>query len=226
MNALATCKKCSRPIHAENGVLLWDGGHYCRVCVEQTSPLLLQYALTHESLQERMVYDWRAALRYSLRICAIVAIFFWALFSLAMEFTLGGVVVALVGAVIVTLVAAMIQVPGLLWWTKRAIPSVAVSEGNVTVARPNWKAVPAETHPLDRCQWYRGKSRQDSFLRSSIAPNGPAVILVFSVRKWGLLWFRHKIACGFSEEMREIWTAFLELAEVSQMRHRWKTSAG
>ena len=57
MDTETLCKKCSQPLTPQTSVRLWDGGDYCRRCVEEACPNLVDYALAHDVLEESMPYD-------------------------------------------------------------------------------------------------------------------------------------------------------------------------
>lgn len=227
MNAENLCRKCSQPLTPQTTVRLWDGGNYCRQCVEEACPNLVDYALAHDVLEESMMYNRSAALRRSLRMYAVIAAIFGAVMALPWLAAgdlcmIGG---AFAFALLLATVAAAIQVPGFLWMNKWALPKVSVRDGNVTVFRPNQRRSVPWTFPLSKCSWYVGKIRHDSFLRLTDAPNAPAIILVHSLRWRGWELFRYRHACGFSDEMRELWKGFLRLAAIPEGRKRRRTGA-
>ena len=226
MNAGTLCKKCSCRLTPQTTVRLWDGGDYCRRCVEEACPRLVDYALAHDVLEESMTYDRSAALRRSVRMCVVMAAIFGAV--MALPWLAAGdlcmVVAAFVFALLLAAVAAAIQIPGFLWMAKCAVPKVTVQDGNVTTSRPNRRRLSSWTFPLSNCRWYLGKVRHDSFLRNTVTPNAPAIILVYPVHWWGFEVFRYKNACGFSDDMRELWGAFLRLAAIPEGRRPGKTT--
>jgi len=228
MNAGNRCNKCSQSLTPQTSVRLWDGRDYCRRCVEEACPKLVDYALAHDVLEETMVYDGKAALRRSLRMYALIAAVFLAL--TALPWLIAGdlcmVVTAFVLVLLIATAAGAIQIPAFLWMAKRAVPKVTVQDGKVMTSRPNQRRMSSWTFPLSKCRWYLGKVRHDSFLRNTVTPNAPAIILVYPVHWWGFEVFRYKTACGFSDEMRELWEGFLRLAAIPEGRRRRKTTKG
>jgi hypothetical protein len=89
-------------------------------------------------------------------------------------------------------------------------PTLRVSDGRVEIRRG--KSERAVTCDLSACRWRVGKAKQDDVLPSSIS--GPAVLIEYPVQasfvRCG------KVACGWTEDMRRIWTSFLTLAGIPQ----------
>ncbi|MHC4178541.1 MAG: hypothetical protein ACYSWU_13605 [Planctomycetota bacterium] len=147
-----------------------------------------------------MTYDEKGALRYALRIYVFVAAFFCALAAVAglASGDLSGMVLTFPCWILLAALVAAIQIPGFLWMAKLAVPKVTVQDGKVTTSRPNRRRLSSWTFPLSNCRWYLGKVRHDSFLRNTVTPNAPAIILVYPVHWWGFEVFRYKTACGLS----------------------------
>jgi hypothetical protein len=220
MNTETLCKKCSQPLAAGASVHLWDGGDYCRPCVDKACPNLADYAIAHNVLEETIPYDRKAASRQLLRVYVVIWAVFCTLGAVA-GLVMGDITTAIVLPLFFVLCAALagaIQIPALLWIAKGAAQRVSVRDGNVTVCRPNRRRLAPWTFPLNNCRWYLGRLRHDTFLRGTLPRNAPTIILVYPVHWRRFQLCRYKTACGFSEEMRQLWQAFLRLTGVAEGR--------
>jgi hypothetical protein len=209
------CKRCSQPCVPSDVVRLWDGCTYCEQCVKSASEPLLAYAKSHETLEETAPFDRAAHWKRGLRMEAILFAIFVVPFAaygiqqdgwrgLGMGVAVAGLIVALQGA---------LQVPMFVWVGNISRPKVSVKDGSISLRRIT-NGSPMHILALSGVRWRFGTSKQDSGLRNTFVPRQPVIIL--SVRRQ-LGVFRitsARFACGWTPEMREIWTAFLTLAGV------------
>ena len=154
---------------------------------------------------------WRAALRTE----AIVFLFFASVFSFAAVdagWGLSGVLYGTAAALGLCLIQGGLQLPVLVWMARAALPTLTVSDGTLYIHRrwPRGRRMRV-AFPLVEFRWRPGKSRQDTFLRATVVPKVPVILLIHGPGRWGYL-FQYRIACGWTHEMRRIWSAFLALA--------------
>ena len=218
MTADSTCGKCGRPLKSSQAIRLWDGKDYCRPCVDDACPKLAEYARSHETLEDTIPYDARGVLIGCVIIYGLVVGIF-ALFAAS----IGAVPVgdAIAGALCLTSLAALIQVPLIFWTAKRRRPTVRVQDGVIAVSRSrfplkSWRDYP---FPLYDCSWKLGSLGYDTWL----APVPTllfrrVVIVILPYRELGFLSIREKVACGWDPQMRDLWVGFLTLAGIPQ-RH-------
>ena len=90
-------------------------------------------------------------------------------------------------------------------------PTLRVHGGKIEIRRGQSKHV--VKCDLAACRWEVGKAKQDDALPSSIS--GQAVLIEYPVQGSSLV-HRNKVACGWTEDMRRIWTSFSALSGVPQ----------
>lgn len=198
-------------------VRLWDSRSYCRDCVEAVCPKLFPYAMGHSRLEESAPFGrgayWRNAWRREAWIFLFFAVVFGAIGYARSGLT--GTIVGIVLAMLGTTIQAAIQLPMYAWMTRLMMPSVSVADGLVTLRRAACKKCSPSTVPLQDLQWRLGHSRQDTALRNTLIPKRPVVLLVLGRSPW-ILFGEVRVACGWTDETRRLWTAFLTLAGVPE----------
>lgn len=187
-------------------VRLWDGKMYPRARVEQEMAGLSDYANEHDTLTETAPSKLGQTIVRTGLMYLCIGIVFGALFFISS----GNLIISIVMATFLAIVVAVIQGVLFVWVTQRARPTISVNDGDVIfrLGRRNVRL------PLVSFQWYRGRARHDWMLRSTVYPNVRTLVLVTRLK---FRWFpaiRHKLACGFTPEMRARWEAFLTLAGV------------
>lgn len=187
-------------------VRLWDGKMYPRACVEQEMAGLSDYANGHDTLTETSPSRLGASIARTGLMYLCIGIAFGALFFISS----GNLIISIVIAMFLLIVVAAFDVIPFFWIAQRVRRTTSVNNGYVIfrLGRQNVRL------PLESFQWYRGRSRHDTLLKLSAYPNIRTLVLVTRLK---FRWFpvvRHKIACGFTPEMRTRWAAFLTLAGV------------
>ncbi len=187
-------------------VRLWDGKMYPRARVEQEMAGLSDYANEHDTLTETAPSKLGQAIARTGLMYLCIGIVFGALFFISS----GNLIISIVIATILAIVVAAIQGIPFVWVTQRARPTISVNNGYVIfrLGRQNVRL------PLESFQWYRGRARHDWMLKSSVYPNVRTLVLVTRLKFRWIPAIRHKLACGFTPEMRARWEAFLTLAGV------------
>lgn len=206
------CRRCSARLPSDQAVVLWDGNAYCRSCLDAANPSLATYAAAHGVLEETMP-DRRGR---QVRLFTRVFVVFWCFFGSLIFFSQPaprGVSAAVQSALVSLLVCGLAFVLVTSSHVQRAKwgrPTLRVSNGKVEIRRG--RSDQAVKCDLSACRWHVGKAKQDDVLPSSIS--GPAVLIEYPVQASFVR--RRKAACGWTEEMRTIWTSFLTLAGVPQ----------
>ena len=226
-----SCRHCDRIVMPDDRVRLWDEQWYCRRCVDAVCPELFDYATHHDQLEEAAPYDRGAIWRSAFRMEGWIVLFFASLLGVIGygQNGVAGAVIGIVAAVIVAIPQATIQLPMLVWLTRRNLPTVCVSDGKVTIRREGCgrrfcRNPLTCTIPLQNFKWRMGRSRQDSGLRNTIVPKQSVVLLVLRYNsKWAWLLGEGRIACGWTAPMQRIWKGFLTLAAVPEDSRKKRT---
>ena len=114
-------------------------------------------------------------------------------------------------ALCLCLIQGGLQLPVLVWMAVRRCRRSGSAMGRCTFS-PLAQRQPHASRLSDRgIAFALGKSRQDTFLRATFVPKQPVILLLHGPGRWGSL-FQYRIACGWTDEMRRIWSAFLTLA--------------
>ncbi len=180
------------------------------------SPLLLACADRFSTLGEEIRVDRREAIRDSCGISATV-LFLAVLVAMAkadngVELAQHMVVVGMVGlpVVLVKLIAEWLA-------TRRVHGHVALTAGELVVRHPSFSS---GRWMLKDGTWRIGKTSDAQFFFRGAYLRRAIVILVFPLEK-PLLWTKViRVPCGLTDEMREVWRAFLTLAGVPHRAKR------
>lgn len=217
MSGFVACSRCSSDYPPELTMTLWDGQAYCEACVYSFSPKLAEYARSHPRLEETAPWDFNAVWWRAIRM----ELFVFALFGSMLGWLgyadqgFAGLAGGLAVTAVICLFQGGIQMPTFVWHTKRCLPTLIVENGQVTTyrggERRRWCS---GVVPLRDVRWRIGTSRQDSMLRGTLVPRQPVVILQWTWRLYGLPLVRVRLACGWTEGMRDVWVDFLEFAGV------------
>lgn len=207
------CRRCGCAIREYDAVHLWDGCNYCERCVESQLPGLADYARQHDVLCDQPPKEALDTARGTVRMGVILAIVASLPFAVAgfqnanWQGAVGGIVIAIALALIVTCIKGPVH-------AQRAqlfAPTVRMHNGLLTIERRVTRAGGAVQVPFADIRWREGKASADSELRKTTISNCQLVLLecVF-----GPKWFRlsERVACGWSQESRRRWIAFLTLA--------------
>ncbi len=200
------CSKCYHQLADDLAIRLWDGKDYCQSCVAGASPLLQRYASESSVLRESVTLSPRELIRDQL--------FAFAFLSLIVV----GVIVwtskdAWVGALFglaVCFVVFLLRVGGIYVNSKMCRCIVALEDGKLTIGR---RSASSFTYDLSDCQWQVGTIRKATGF-SKIFLRRKVVLLQCSNRSRWLSWLRQIVPCGITDETREVWVSFLQLAEV------------
>jgi hypothetical protein len=216
----ATCRKCAAPLEEANRVRLWDGLDYCRGCVDRAWPTLADWAIAHSRLEESMPEQvnrelptfWKAAgIFFPIKLVLLTCFGFWSVRLWATDADQG--VWPLIAGIILLLYP--VQMIAIRWFFGRpflrhrdGLPGVVVENGRVKLIRGS--AVDRE-FDLSRCGWYAPRRRMPNHPAGPESPLADKAIMVRDMTASG---FNMKgiSFCGFTDEMREIWTAFFSLA--------------
>jgi len=211
------CKSCSRSQSVDQLLKLWDGHSYCTACVKLKSPRLLTHALSHSCLEDSVPFDQalvrRSELRSALKV-AMISMLTFAITGHSLYGPLGIAIGTLLGLLLTAIVFA-VQMPARMKVARMNRASLRLSEGWLIVTRP-LSGLQVEC-VLHECRWYLGKIQHDSGLRGTGFYGAPAVVLILP-RKHLLQLVRERVACGYEDESREVWLAFLTLAGI---RKKW-----
>jgi len=216
MHSEQTCKHCERAVPGDQIITLWDGHAYCQRCVEIASPELARYARSHEKLEETAFFERGALWRSALRMELIIALLFGALSCTYGYSIFGpiGIAYGLAMSFVICGLQAASQLPLFVRISRWKMPTVIVHDGNIECFRGRRKAHWVQSMPLENVSWRLGKSRQDSGLRHTIVPRQEVVILTVPWKAGRRLSVSDRYACGWTDEKRRIWIAFLTLANV------------
>ncbi len=216
MSASANCAHCNATLDTADLVRLWDGESYCRDCVEGQLPGLADYAASHQRLEEAAPREVVHQVRQQIVSYFVIGLLFGVLMAIGSYSAYGllGVLVGILFGMGVAACAALIQIPGRIWLARGSVPTVSVENGLVTVDR---RLFPQTSLPLKTYRWSFGKSRRDSMLRFTFVDNVDVILLEVPAR---FLSFRpvQRVACGWSEDTRKRWAAFLTLAAVPRSK--------
>jgi hypothetical protein len=191
-------------------VQLWDGKHYDASRLETLCPGVVEYAIRHPVLTERLEIADLEARRRQKPVDFRTAVL---LFSLLVIAVAGGCLISGVPAAEIVPVVICVAVVSLVLlfaagasrFRGETLPrTITVDGGIVTVETLQER----QTFPLAECSWFIGKLNDEKALADSLA-KGPAVILVPRGSP--------QLACGIEHESRERWKAFLEVASVRRV---------
>lgn len=213
-----TCAKCSRPLADQPAVDLWDGKRYCRDCVAAASPLLLSCVDQFSTLGENIQANRREVVRDSAVTTFLAAAFLTFLTMVIaddLEELAGyGLVMSTIGLALI-LFYLVVE-----WFGARSVRGrVELANGEFVVNHPNFGC---ESFKLRNGTWRVGKTRDAPFFFRGVRLRRQIVILEFPL-DYPMLWVKRiRIPCGLTDEMREVWQAFLTLADVPQgAKLRW-----
>ena len=213
------CSSCGRQFASEDMVRLWDGHDYCTKCVDADRPGLVDYARGHPILEDRIPPGWRSGLPVAFLSTAIAVAAFMSLAILAAEDLATGIVTALCLAALAILVGLSSDL-WFLWLGERKRPTVQIKDGQVSILRRAWGALPIRhrwEYSLNECTWSIGLVQSDRRLFMSHASStNRVVLLTFSRRRLGCFKKKQVVPCGWTPEMRTIWIRFLRLAKIPE----------
>lgn len=211
---LEICERCGAM--GAPGILLWDDRRYCSRCLGERSKRLAEYARQHEILTETVPFTtWEVIRKYVLSWpLIVVGLFGPVLLCTAIiqkawkESFIGAAVLGSIGA-LVGFLFGFATAHAL----KKQRPTFAVRGKYLFITDPSCEEPMA--FPLDACEWYRGRVSHMSL--QVMLPDAPAINIVLPDDADE---DETVIAVGYSEEMRELWEAFLSIAGVPQ-REPW-----
>ncbi len=208
------CPGCGEKLDGRHPVHLWDGRDYCRECVQQASPALLNAAEAFHRPEETLTYSaWKVFHRISLTLAALFNAVFGSI-AFFVGWQRGGVLEGAASlAVCAVFLLAMAWLFAALhaWFFSIERPSVSVGQDTLRVVHGDEGSA---TYRLSDCEWYIGALRDTDSIRDKAMwpdhlPRRPAVILVPPRSETGR---RLCVAVGYTPETLEIWRAFLTLA--------------
>ena len=212
------CPKCSRAVRNGSEVHLWDGKDYCRECVAMASPNLLALAERFPVLVEGITANPAEAVRDELRGFCIAGPLFTALLVYVGVTNGQGVVAALFVSALCIVPAALLKCWGAHRNAAAVRGRVEIQNGKLTVWHPTGNL----TRALDACRWHVGKPREASYFFCHLQLRRKVVIIGYplvSIRFLGTHYER--VPCGLTDEMRDVWEAFLTLAGIERTRKWW-----
>ena len=214
-----TCSNCRHVDLPYRAVHLWDGKNYCQACVFRASPKLATLAKTSTILSERITANSRDAVRALIRNmlkCGVIVLTFLCFVAIRNGFDLVPMLLlGVVGLVLTTL----IQIPAACVSSKLVGGTVELYEGCLTIRR---RSRFSGEFSLRECQWYIGNAREAKLFCPGIALDGRAIIIECPL-KLGFLWPRQlKVACGLTDESRDIWESLFRLSGLEpKVKHSW-----
>jgi hypothetical protein len=212
------CAKCSRPLATQLAVDLWDGKRYCRDCVAVASPLLLscvdRFSTLGESIQANRPEVVRDSAVTTFCVAAFLTLLTMALADDLEELAGYGLVMGTIGLVLI-LFYLVIE-----WFGARGVRGrVELANGELVVHHPNFGS---SAFKLRDGTWWVGKTRDTPFFFRGVRLRRSIMILEFPLER-PMLWVKRiRIPSALTDEMHEVWQAFLTLAGVPQRpKRRW-----
>lgn len=213
------CAKCSRDLGQIQVVHLWDGKDYCRACVTNASPKLAIVAERSLILSESIAINPRDAVRDECLSWCFMGLVFVGFLSLCAWRGGGAVSDGLVVGVLVTFLGFPLRALGAYYKARRVSGRVSVEHACLRIQHPVYGKA---TWPLHECRWYLGRVWEAETFFRRLYLRRKVVILECPVKVRFLRRVRERVPCGLTEEMREVWEAFLTLAAVERKsRYRW-----
>lgn len=198
------CRRCGSRLHGRNWTLLWDGHSYCKECIDRAHPELFERAIADHEIVESMprfrayMFRWFVVTGFGTLFLIVLLVGLVTGKSDAAFWQASGAFVFGVGGFVTLFMAlAALGQPQI---------KVKVFDGELTVQ----VGYASNSFPLNECKWQWGSLSQ---MRNLIAPDKTAVLIRLP-GGYGRHKSRHA-AVGFTDESREIWQAFLKLADVS-----------
>ncbi|MEX1098454.1 MAG: hypothetical protein WED34_20585 [Planctomycetales bacterium] len=223
-----TCRHCARPLAGEETVRLWDGRDYCRACVEAEMPGLAEYAAGHPRLEEfeplernhirSRLLDWARGVSVAALFLGIIP----GLCAGVVEYRSTGQVVESVSwAFYFAGAAVLLVLPPLAASILRGsrTASVVAEEGRVESVQTNRdghrRGDPARNAPIDTIRWLVGRRASRNILGRD-----DVVMLAFpdQAKRLKLFPARPAAICGWTDDTRRRWVAFLRLAGAHCLR--------
>ena len=216
MAATENCANCNVALPLSDSVRLWDGKDYCRSCVEAQLPGLAAHVASQQRLEDSAPQEVVDDFKRPILTYILFGLLFGIPFGIVGHLESGplGLRTGFFFAMGISACAAAIQIPGFIWTARRYAPTVSVENGVVTVKR---KAYGEHRYPLGSVQWSLGKSKRDSMLRYTMIKKVDVVLLEVPTRFLGFT-VVVRVACGWSEDMRSRWIAFLTLANFTRSK--------
>ena len=214
---MTVCNYCSTPIDGDP-LVLWNGGSYCRKCVEGQCPELVDLAKTDAAIQETLPKEAIRTYLFLYRWCLTSAAFFAVLLgSFCGLIALAGVnALPMFASIFAVAMCFMIALGGLAACfaadsMRAKLPrTISVEGGKLTISCPSKETalgVKETTFDLHECQWCLGPVKRDTF--GYYMPRIRAVMLRTP---------KDHVACGLTPESRRLWEGFLSLARVPRIR--------
>jgi hypothetical protein len=214
-----TCRKCSAVLEPENRVVLWDGFAYCQSCVAGKSAALLDWAKSHpQRLEEVMPENIHARLPGLHRVLSKIGMLYlllelaggiWCLNEWYVRESRDPDLLVLAVVLLIGGPAFFLVKLSMFWPFVRhsgPMPGIVVEDGRVRYTKGD--AVTREFAIAD-CSWYPAP-RRSRF--SASAEDTPVAQELMALCDRSGMYLKGIALCGFTPEMREIWTAFLSLA--------------
>ncbi len=209
VDSTSSCAQCASSIDC---IPLWDGKSYCSSCLEKQSPGLLQAAGPNQ-LGEAMPYSI-SVVAWRMFLFAFAAIGGFAMFIAVSVAIAGDWQMALQGFAIFLLIGS----PFIILWTcggAAAMPLMrlkVMAWNRQLIIRIGTRLIVV---PLADCKWREGKLSQMTLWSYAFLLRGSVLIVKLPKEKSkdGFL-----VAVGYTNETREIWKSFFEIAEVPQSR--------
>lgn len=214
------CRKCSAT--GDDLVVLWDGHPYCSSCLEAAQPGLTDYARHHPVLSEEMpdrfrnklptfwtVFFYFIGIRRRWTVVPYLMILAFIFYSLSLEdaLILSGLLIAL--RIVFTLMGVYLF-NSFYTRPKAEKVTLSIAEGIIEIRRDE-RIV---SFPLNYSYWadYDGRISDDLPFASVFRDE---VFLMVGDRRFRGAMLKSAITlCGFDDESRERWLAFLELTGI------------
>jgi hypothetical protein len=229
------CRKCGRSNPPYQTVRLWDGCDYCVDCVDAAHPEMAAIARRHRPLQDTMPWSarevaahclWRTVRLGFLCGCVLVALG-WLLSSEEMRpagRSAAALTVGILGLfTLVSMLAGAFYYYFIVGTFDSLRLTVSIWDGRLIIS--NRMYGDGIDVPLSACDWHLGKVREGHlwWMRTGMCrwgyPRAPAIVLTFVSHEYGWLFrSRNSVPVGYCDESRNLWQAFLELADVARRR--------
>jgi hypothetical protein len=191
---------------------------YCQESLSNSSLNLLAVAERFPILSERIAVDPREAVRDELLLWCMVGPLFAGALGYAGATNGAGIGAGLAVGVLVVMIAVALRTLGAYRKAAAVSGSIKVENGRLTIRHPVYgKAAWA----LRDCRWHLGKAWEAETFLPRLYLRRKVVIIECPVKVRFLWRMREKVPCGLTDEMREVWVAFLTLAGVDRTPRCW-----
>lgn len=200
--------ECSLCQSANPSVNLWDGQSYCESCVQEVSPSLIATSNDY-MLSEDLPYETRTILKRAGWFYFRVILAWSLMWGVPLAITSG-----LADGLFVFGMWFLLGTPIVILWSIASSLSFPLANIRTMVWHGQLlirMGTSLHVVPLRDCSWYEGVMSDTTVLKTGLFLRGPSLVIELPKRdfKEG-----NMLAVGCTPESREIWRAFLTIADV------------